>query len=158
MFKKLLLTTFLFFSLFGIVYPTKKENTKLFDYCYSLEKILARNTIHKRKNVSEKIKTISEEIVKFGVSKTRGNFVNRMIDQYKTTKNSFIINYVPNRFYCYAWYWTENVNPGVFESVFYTKSKTKINELKSFKNDVDELLNDINLEYKVIQKEFNSLF
>ena len=158
MFKKILLTTFLLFSLIGVIYPTKKENTKLFDYCYSLEKILSRNSIQNRKNLSEKIKSISQEIVKFGVSKTRGNLINKMIDQYKTSKNSFIINVVPNKFYCYAGYWTEKVNPGIFESIFYTKNKRKINELKEFKDDIDELLNDINLEYKVIQKEFNSLF
>ena len=84
MFKNLILSSFLLFALIGIIYPSKKENTKLFDYCYSLEKILSRNSIQKRKNLSLKVKSISKDIAKVGVSKTRGVLINKMIDQYKT--------------------------------------------------------------------------
>ena len=158
MFKKLLLTSFLLLNLTGIVYPSKKENTKLFDYCYSLEKILSRNSIQKRKNVSQNLSLISKDILKFGVSKTRGRLVNKMIDRYKASKNSQIIKFVPNRIYCYAGYWIENTNPGTFESIIYAKSKKAINEFKDLKEEVDLILNDINSEYKFIKKEFNNLF
>ena len=98
MFKKLLLTSFLLFSLISVIYPAKKENTKLFDYCYSLEKILSRNSIQIRRNASTKVKTISKDISKFGISKTRGRLINMMIDQYKTSKNSQIIKLIPNKY------------------------------------------------------------
>ena len=47
MFKKFLLTSFLLLSAFITIYPSKKENTNFFDYCYSLEKIISRNTVKK---------------------------------------------------------------------------------------------------------------
>ena len=52
MFKNLLFTSFLLLNLIGIIYPSKKQDTKLFDYCYSLEKILSRNSLEKSKKVS----------------------------------------------------------------------------------------------------------
>ena len=158
MFKKLILTSFLMLNLLGIIYPSKKENTKIFDYCYSLEKILWRNSIQKRKNASQKVMKISKEILKLGVTKTRGLLMNKMIDQYKTSKNSQLLNLVPNKVYCYVGYWIENVNPGTFESIFLVKSKKAINEYKDLRDEVDGILNDINSEYKVIQKEFDKLF
>ena len=158
MFKNLFLTSFFLFSLISIVYPSKQENTKLFDYCYSLEKILSRNSIQIRRNVSPKVKAISKDISKFGISKTRGSLINMMIDQYKTSKNSRIIKLIPNKIYCYGGYWIEKVNPGSFESIFYAKSKKVINEFKDFKDEVDGVLNDINSQYKVIKKDFDSLF
>ena len=158
MFKNLILSSFLLFTLIGIIYPTKKENTKLFDYCYSLEKILLKNSIQKSKNVSLKIKSISEDIGKFGVSKTKGVLINKMIDQYKTSKDSRIIKLIPNRLYCFSGYWLEKINPGTFESIFYSKSKKAINEFKDLKDEVDGVLNEINSEYKFIKKEFKSLF
>ena len=158
MFKNLLLTFFLFFSSFITIYPSKKENTNLINYCYSLEKILSRNSIQIKKNVSGKVKSISQDVAKFGVGKTRGNLINNTIDQYKTSKNSFVINLIPNRVYCLSGYWIEKIKPGTFESIFYQRSKEKINEFKDLKDDVDLLLNDINLEYKTIKEEFNSLF
>ena len=50
------------------------------------------------------------------------------------------------------------VNPGKFESIFYKKSKQKINEYKNIKKEVDEFIKDINLEYKSIKKEINDFF
>ena len=75
MFKNLLFTSFLLLNIIGIIYPSKKQDTKLFDYCYSLEKILSKNAIQKRRNVSHKVMAISKDILKFGVSKTRGGSV-----------------------------------------------------------------------------------
>ena len=158
MFNKLLFTSFLLLNLIGIIYPSKRQDTNLFDYCYSLEKILSKNAIQKRRNTSHQIKAISKDILKFGVSKTRGGLVNKMIDQYKTSKNSQILKLIPNKVYCYAGYWIESANPGTFESIFIKKSKEAINEIKDFKGEVDEILNDINSEYKVITKEFNNIF
>ena len=158
MIKNLFLASFLVFNLTGIIYPTKKENTTLFDYCYSLEKILSRNLIQKRENASRKVISISKDIAKFGVSKTQGSLINKMINQYKTSKNSKIINLVPNRFFCLAGYWFESVKPGIFESILYEKSKKEIYEFIDLKGKVDGIINDVNSEYKDIKKEFNSLF
>ena len=158
MVKKLILTFFLFLSIAGIIYPSKKENTQLLDYCFSLEKILSRNSIQKRKNESHSVISISKDIVKFGVSKTRGFLINKSIDQYKTSRKSKIFKLIPNKVYCFGGYWIENIKPGTFESIFLAKSKKTINEFKDFKDEVDGLLNDINSEYKDIKKEFNSFF
>ena len=158
MFKNLILSSFLLSALIGIIYPSKKENTKRFDYCHSLEKILSRNSIQKRKNVSLKVKSISTDIAKFGVSKTRGAFIKNMIDQYKTSKDSRMIKLIPNKLYCFSGYWIEKINPGTFESIFYSKSKKAINEFIDLKDELDGVLNEINSEYKFIKKEFKSLF
>ena len=114
MFKKLFLTSFLLISMMGVYYPSKKENTRIFDYCYSLEKILSRNSIEKRKNISGKVKSLAKDISRFGVKNTRGSLMNKMINQYKTSKNSLIINIIPNKIYCFSGYWVENVIPGKF--------------------------------------------
>ena len=158
MFKKLFLISFLLVSIIGVYYPSKKENTRIFDYCYSLEKILSRNSIKKRKNISEKVKSLSRDISRFGVNKTRGSLINGMINQYKTSKNSFILNVIPNKIYCFSGYWVEKVLPGTFESVIYDKGKKKIKEFREFKEEVDGLINNFNSEYKYIRKEFNSIF
>ena len=158
MFKNLNLSSFLLFAFIGIIYPTKKENTKPFDYCYSLEKILSRNSIQKRNNLSLKVKLISKDIAKFGVSKTRGVLINKMIDQYKTKKDLQIIKLIPNNLYCFSGYWIEKLKPGTFESIFYSEIKKEINEFIDLKDQVDGVLNEINSEYKLIKKEFKSLF
>ena len=158
MFKKLFLTSFVLLSLTSFIYPTKKENTKIFDYCYSLEKILSRNSTLNRENISENVKSISYDIAKIGIGKTKGNLISEIIDQYKNKKNSFIINLVPNKIYCLAGYWTEYIKPGIFESIFFDKSKKAINEFKDFKKEVDTLINEINSEYKSIKNQLENIF
>ena len=158
MYKKLFLTSFLLISMIGFYYPSKQENTKVFDYCYSLEKILSRNSIKKRKNISEKVKSLAKDISKFGVNKTRGSLMNKMINQYKTSKNSLILNIIPNKIYCFSGYWVETVIPGKFESVIYIKGKKKINQFREFKEEVDGLMNNFNSEYKNIRREFKNIF
>ena len=37
-----------------IIYPSKNENAEIYDYCYCFEKILSRNSIKNRKNMSQK--------------------------------------------------------------------------------------------------------
>ena len=158
MFKKLLLTFFLLFSSFIIIYPSKKETTYLLDFCFSFEKILARNSLGKNYKESNKFKTFAKDVTFFGTDKTKGALVNKLIDQYKTSKKLFIINLVPNKFYCLAGYWIEVVNPGVFKSMIYQKSKQKIYQYKDTKKEVDEFIKDFNLEYKSIKKEINDIF
>ena len=158
MFKKIFFTSFFLFSMIGVYYPSNRENTRIFDYCYSLEKILTRNSIKKRKNISEKVKSLAKDISKFGVNKTRGSLMNKMINQYKTSKNLFILNVIPNKIYCFSGYWVEKVIPGTFESVIYDVGKKKINELREIKEEIDGLINNFNSEYKNIRKEFNSIF
>ena len=59
MFKKFFLTSFLLFGSLITIYPSKKENTNFFDYCYSLEKIIFRNSFEKTLKVSGIIKYLS---------------------------------------------------------------------------------------------------
>ena len=158
MFSKLILTSFLLFSSLITIYPSKKENTKFFDYCYSLEKIISRNTVEKNKNLSKNFKPLAKDIALFGINKTKGTFANKMIDQYKNSKKLFFITVVPNQIYCLSGYWIEEVSPGKFESIFYEKTKQKINEYKNTKKEVDEFIKGIDLEYKSIKKEINDFF
>ena len=105
--------------------------------------------------------SISKDITVFGVGKSRGKLINEMIDQYKNSRNSLLVNIVPNKIYCLGGYWTETANPGLFESIFLEKSKEAINEfndLKELKDEVDDLLNEINSEYKSIKDQFDNLF
>ena len=158
MFKNLLLTFFLFFSSFIAIYPSKKENTNLIDYCYSFEKIISRNLLEKNKNVSQKYKNFTNDITLFGSNKTKGALVKKIINQYKTSQKSYILNLIPNQFYCLAGYWIEEVRPGTFQSIFYEKSKQKINQYKNTKKEVDEFIKDINSELNSIKKEINEFF
>ena len=158
MFKKFLFTSFLILSSLITIYPSKKENTNFLDYCYSLEKIISRNTVEKNNNLSKNFKPLAKDIALFGTKKTKGIFANKIIDQYKNSKKLFIITIVPNRIYCLAGYWIEDVSPGKFESIFYQKTKQKINEYKNNKKEVDKFIKGINLEYKSIKKEINDFF
>lgn len=158
MFKNLLLTFFLFFSSFITFYPSKKENTNLFDYCFCLEKILSRNSLEESKNLSKKVHSLAKDITVIGTNKTKGALANKIIDQYKSSKKLFIITFLPNEIYCFAGYWIEELNPGTFTSIFHEKSKQKINEYKDIKKEVDKFIKDINSEYKSIKKEINDLF
>ena len=158
MFKKFILTSFLLLSSLITLYPSKKENTNFFDYCYSLEKIISRNSVEKSKNLTKNFKSLAKDITLFGTKKTKGTFANKIINQYKNSKKLLILNFVPNQVYCLAGYWIEVAIPGKFESIFYDKSKQKIDEYKNIKKEVGEFINDINLEYKSIKKEISDYF
>ena len=158
MFKKFLLASFLIFSPLLTIYPSKRENTNFFDYCFSLEKIISRNSIETSKNLSKNFKPLAKDITLFGTNKTKGKLANKIIDQYKNSKKLFIITFVPNKIYCLAGYWIEEVSPGKFESIFYQKTKRKINEYKNTIKEVDEFIKGINLKYKSIKKEINDFF
>ena len=144
MLKNLTLTFFLFFCSLIVFYPSKKENTHLLDYCYSLEKILSRNSLEKSKNFSTKYNSFAKDITLFGANKSKGALVNKIIDQYKNSKKLYFMNLVPNQFFCLAGYWIEDMNPGIFQSIFYEKSKQKINQYKNIKKEVDEYIKEIN--------------
>ena len=158
MFKKLFLTSLLIFISTITIYPIKRENLKLYDYCFSFEKILLRNTISKRENYSSNLNSISGKITKFGVNKTRGEIIKKVLDQYKNSKNNFLFNLIPNDLICLSGYWIEKLNPGTFESILYEKSEKKLYELKKFKKDVDHSINKINSEYEIIKRNFEGFF
>ena len=158
MFKKFLLTSFLLLISLITIYPSKKENTNFWDYCYSLEKIISRNTVEKNKLLLNNFTPLAKDIALFGTKKTKGTIANKIIDQYKNSKKLFIITVVPNQIYCLAGYWIEEVSPGKFESIFYEKTKQKINEYKNTKKELGEFIKGINLEYKSIKKEINDFF
>ena len=158
MFKKFLLTFFLLLSSLITIYPSKKENTNFLDYCYSLEKIISRNAVEKNKSLSKNLKPLAKDIALFGTKNTKGTLANKIINQYKNSKKLFIISFIPNQIYCLAGYWIEEISPGKFESIFYKKTKQKINEYKNTKKEVDEFIKEINLEYKSIKKEINDFF
>ena len=158
MFKKLFLAFFFLFSSFLAIYPSKKENTYLFDYCYSFEKILSRNALEKSKNVSNEVKIFANDITLFGTNKSKGELVNNIIDQYKTSKKLFIITFIPNQVYCLAAYWIEVVNSGIFVSIVYEKSKQTIDEYKVIKKELDGFIKDINSEYESIKNEITDFF
>ena len=158
MLRAFFLTFFILFSSFITIYPSKKENTILFDYCYSLEKIISRNSIENSKNLSRKLKPFAKDITLLGTKKTRGVLASKIIDQYKISKNSFIINLVPNKIICLGGYLIEDTNPGTLESIIYEKSKQKINEYIDIKKEFNKFIKETNLEYKSIKKEINDLF
>ena len=158
MLKNLLLTFFLIFSSFIAIFPSKKENTNLIDYCYSLEKILFRNSLENSKNVSNKYMNFAKDITLLGTNKTKGALVNKIINQYKTSQKSYIINLVPNQLFCLAGYWIEEVNPGTLQYIFFEKTKQRINQYENTKKKVDEFIKDINSEYKSIKTEINEFF
>ena len=158
MFRKLLLTFFLLFSSFITIYPSKKENTNLFDYCYSFEKILSRNSVVKNKNLPKNYKSLAKDITLFGINNTKGALAYKIVDQYKTSKNLFIVNFVPNQFYCLAGYWIEQINPGKFQSILLEISNEKINDYKDIKKEVDDFFKNFNSEYESIKKEIENLF
>ena len=130
----------------------------MFDYCFSIEKLLARNSVEKSKNQSNKVKKVAKDISFFGTKYTKGNLANKIIDQYKNSKNLFIITFIPNRFFCLGGYYIEEINPGKIQSIFYEKSKKRINEYIDIKPETDEYIQDINLEFKTIKKEIDNLF
>ena len=130
----------------------------MFDYCYSFEKILSRNALEKSKNVSNEVKIFANDITLLGTNKSKGELVNNIIDQYKTSKKLFIITFIPNQVYCLAAYWIEVVNSGIFVSIVYEKSKQTIDEYKVIKKELDGFIKDINSEYESIKNEITDFF
>jgi len=139
MFKNSFLTFFLLFSSLITIYPSKIENTDLFDYCYSFEKIISRNLVEKSINFSNKLKNYAKDISIFGSNKTKGALANKIINKYKSSNNFFLVTFLPNQFYCLSGYWIEKINPGTFKSIFNEKAKQKINKYRNIKKEINEL-------------------
>ena len=166
MVKKLLVSSFFLIGLIGLIasiYPKEKENTNLFDYCFSLEKILVRNSLENRKNVSGEIQIISKALASVGMNNSRGDLTKKVIDQYKTSDGSVLLGFVPAKIYCLSGYWIEKFSPGIFEAIVYEYSKEVVEDFYDeygiiLRNDVNDLMNDFNKQYKRIKKEFNRLF
>ena len=163
MFKKILVPSFFLIGLIGSIYPTEKENTKLFDYCFSLEKILVRNSLESRKNVSDEIQIISKALASVGMDNSRGDLTKKVIDQYKNSDESVLLSFVPTKIYCLSGYWVEKFRPGTFESIVYESSKEKIEQFYDeygliLNNDVNNLMNEFNQKYKIIKEELKGIF
>ena len=99
MFKKFILTSFLLFSSLITIYPSKKENTNFFDYCYPLEKIISRNSVEQNKNPSNNFKLLAKDITLFGTNKTKSILANKIINQYKHSKKLFIVTLSQIKFF-----------------------------------------------------------
>ena len=80
------------------------------------------------------------------------------LNKYKESNKIFIVTIVSNKVYCFLGYWIEEVKPGILTSIFYEKSKQKINNFKDFREDSEEFIKGINSEYIKIKKEINDLF
>ncbi len=165
MFRKLLLPSIFFLGLVGIVYPTEKENTYIFDYCFSFEKILAKNTLESANNIDGRIVISSKVLASIGVENSRGNLVKEIIDSLKSNKenaDNLLPNFIPTKIYCLSGYWIEKFFPGTFESIFYEASKEIIEKsYKDFNENVKEEINEYILElnngYEVLKKEINNI-
>ena len=103
-------------------------------------------------------KTFANYISLFSTNKTRRDLVNVIKDQYKTSKKSHIINFLSNQFYCFGGYWIEELRPGTFQSIFFEKTKERIDQYKDIKKEADQFINEIDLEYKYLKKEIKDLF
>ena len=158
MLKRLLLASLISVGFIAVTYPSKIEKTKLFDYCYSFEKLISRNLVQKSGNLSGSLKSISKDIAKYGVSKTEGTLINKIIAEYKTSKDSFIIKFLPNEVYCLGGYWIEKINPGKFESILFEKSQQTIKEFENLKEEVDIFIKDFNSNYRNLIDELHKAF
>ena len=160
--KKLLIPSVFVISLFGFIYPTEKENTNLTDYCFSLEKIVIKNTFESKKNIDGTTKMIAKGLASFGMENSRGDLTTNIIDTFKSESDNSLLKFIPTKIYCLGGYWIEKFQPGTFESIFYEAIQQVVEETYSdLKEDIEDnlnLINDLNKGYKSLQKEFNNIF
>ena len=161
--KKLLIPSIFVISLFGFIYPTEKENTKLTDYCFSLEKIVAKNTFESKKNIDGTTRMIAKGLASFGMENSGGDLTTNIIDTFKSESDDSLVKFIPTKIYCLGGYWIEKFQPGTFESIFYEAIEEAVEETYSdlkedIENNVNNLINDLNKGYKSLQKEFNNIF
>tara|TARA_Y100000991_G_C21888246_1_gene312575 strand:- start:153 stop:644 length:492 start_codon:yes stop_codon:yes gene_type:complete len=160
---KLLIPSIFVISLFGLIYPSEKEDTNLTDYCFSLEKILAKNTFESKKNMDGTTKMIAKGLASFGVKNSRGNLTTKIIDTFKSESDHSFIKLIPIKIYCLGGYWIEKFQPGTFESIFYETIEEVLEEnyadlKKDIKDNVNNLINEFNKDYKSLKEEFNIIF
>ena len=161
--KKLLIPSVFVISLFGFIYPTEKENTNLTDYCFSLEKIIIKNTFESKKNIDGTTKMIAKGLASFGMENSRGDLTTNIIDTFKSESDNSLLKFIPTKIYCLGGYWIEKFQPGTFESIFYEAIQQVVKETYSdlkedIEDNVNNLINDLNKGYKSLQKEFNNIF
>ena len=161
--KKLFISSVFVISLFGLIYPTEKENTKFTDYCFSLEKIVAKNTFESKKNIDSSTRMIAKGLASFGIENSRGDLTKNVIDTFKIESDDFILKLIPTKIYCLGGYWIEKFKPGTFESIFYEVIEKVVEDTytdlkEDVKDNVNNLINDLNKGYKNLQKEFNYIF
>tara|TARA_A100001388_G_scaffold274992_1_gene259652 strand:- start:1492 stop:1983 length:492 start_codon:yes stop_codon:yes gene_type:complete len=161
--KKLFISSVFAICLFGLIYPTEKENTKFTDYCFSLEKIVAKNTLDSKKNIDGTTKIIVKGLASFGIENSRGELTKNVIDTFKLESDDFLLKLIPTKIYCLGGYWMEKFKPGIFELIFYevieeVVEETYANLKEDVKDNVNNLINDLNKGYKNLQKEFNNIF
>ena len=161
--KKLLIPSIFIVSLFGLIYPSEKENTNLTDYCFSLEKIIAKNTFESKKDLDGTTKMLAKGLVSFGMENSRGNLTTNIIDTYKSESDNFFLELIPTKIYCLGGYWIEKFQPGTFESIFIEAIEEVVEETytdlkEDIKDNVNNLIEDFNEGYKYLQKEFDNIF
>jgi len=88
--KKFILTSVLLLSTLITIYPSNKVNNNFLDYCYSLEKIISRNSVEKSSNLSNNFKPLAKDITLLGINKTKGSLAKLIIDQYKNSKKLYL--------------------------------------------------------------------
>tara|TARA_S200000501_G_C20728536_1_gene701759 strand:+ start:310 stop:786 length:477 start_codon:yes stop_codon:yes gene_type:complete len=155
---KLLIPSVFIISLFGLIYPSQKENTQLTDYCFSLEKILAKNTFESKNKIDSNTKIIAKKLSSFGVENSRGDLTTKIIDTFKSDSEDSFVKLIPIKIYCLGGYWIEKFKPGTFESIFFEAIEEVIQETYEEIKDNIKLINDFNKGYKLLQEEFNNIF
>ena len=160
--KKLLIPSIFVISLVGLIYPTEKENTNLTDYCFSLEKIVAKNTFDSTNKIDGTTKMIAKGIASFGVENSRGDLTTNIIDKFKSESDNSFVKLIPTKIYCLGGYWIEKFQPGTFESMFYEAIEQVVEESydelkKDIEDNVNNLINDFNKGYKSLQEEINQI-
>ena len=161
--KKFLISSVFFISIFGLIYPTEKENTNLADYCFSLEKIVKKNIFKSKNNLDGTTKMIAKGLATYGIENSRGNLTIKIIDQFKSESDYSLVKLIPTKIYCLGGYWIEKFQPGTFESIFFETIEDVVqetyNNLKDdFEDNVNNLIDDLNKGYESLQKEFNNIF
>jgi len=161
--KKLLIPSVFVISLIGLIYPTEKESSNFTDYCFSLEKIVAKNTFERKKNINDTTKIIAKGLASFGIDNSRGDLTMKIIDTYKSESDNSIIKLIPTKIYCLGGYWIEKFQPGTFESIFYEAIEEVVEETytdlkEDIKDNLNNLIENLNKSYKSLQKEFNNIY
>ena len=96
--KKLFIPTVFLISLFGLIYPTEKENTNLTDYCFSLEKIVAKNTFDSTNKIDGTTKMIAKGVASFGVENSRGDLTTKIIETFKSESEDSFVKLIPTKY------------------------------------------------------------
>ena len=159
---KLLIPSVFIISLFGLIYPSEKENTKLGDYCYSVEKIIGKNTFESKNNIDDKTKMIAKKLTSFGVENSRGALTIKTIDSFKSESNNYFIKLIPTKVYCLGGYWIEKFQPGTFESIFFEAIEEVLEETyKDIKEDIEDnvknIINDFNKGSNSFKEKLNNI-